>query len=84
MKATGAMVGLKSLVESPAFLEAPPAHMSLFVEGATVLRGDPTAVRWNDVQLVVTEQLARLWTNQAQPKDVADTIKQQVDPLLKA
>jgi ABC-type glycerol-3-phosphate transport system substrate-binding protein len=84
MKATGAMVGLKSLVESPAFLEAPPAHMSLFVEGATVLRGDPTAVRWNDVQTVINEQLNRLWTNQAQPKDVADTIKLQVDPLLKA
>lgn len=84
MKATGAMVGLKSLVESPAFLESPPAHMSLFVEGATVLRGDPTAVRWNDVQIVINEQLNRLWLNQAQPKEVADTIKQQVDPLLKS
>ncbi|CAA9236988.1 MAG: hypothetical protein AVDCRST_MAG77-1516 [uncultured Chloroflexi bacterium] len=83
MKATGAMVGLKSLVESPTFLESPPAHMSLFVEGATVLRGDPTAVRWNEVQTVLNEQLARLWTNAAQPKDVADTIKLQVDPLLK-
>jgi ABC-type glycerol-3-phosphate transport system substrate-binding protein len=84
MKATGAMVGLKSLVESPAFLESPPAHMSLFVEGASVLRGDPTAVRWNEVQIVLNEQLPRLWNNQAQPKDVADTIKQQVDPLLRA
>src|SRR6266542_945089 len=78
MKATGGMVGLKSLVESPAFLESPPAHISLFVEGATVLRGDPTAIRWNDVQTVINEQLSRLWLNQAQPKEVADTIKQQV------
>jgi hypothetical protein len=34
----------------------------------------------------LTEQLTRLYTNEtneAQPKDVADTIKQQVDPLLK-
>jgi multiple sugar transport system substrate-binding protein len=82
MTATGAMVGLKSLVESPAFLQSPPAHMSLFVEGATVLRGDSTTVRWNDVQTVLNEQLNRLWLNQAQPKEVADTIKQQVDPLL--
>ena len=83
MKATGAMVGLKSLVESPAFLESPPAHMSLFVEGATVLRGDPTAVRWSDVQRIITEQITRLYANEAQPKEVADAIKQQVDPLLK-
>jgi multiple sugar transport system substrate-binding protein len=83
MRATGGMVGLKALVESPAFLEGPPAHMSLFVEGASVLRGDPTAQRWTDVQTVVTEQLDRLWTRAAEPKTVADTIKQQVDPLLK-
>jgi multiple sugar transport system substrate-binding protein len=83
MKATGAMVGLKSLVESPAFLESPPAHMSLFVEGATVLRGDPTTIRWNEVQIVINEQMNRLYTREAQPKEVADTIKQQVDPLLK-
>ena len=83
VKATGAMVGLKSLVESPAFLESPPAHMSLFVEGASVLRGDPTAVRWNDIQTIITEQMTRLYANQAQPKEVADTMKQQVDPLLK-
>jgi ABC-type glycerol-3-phosphate transport system substrate-binding protein len=82
MKATGAMVGLKALVESPAFRESPPAHMSLFVEGASVLRGDPTTVRWAEVQTVLNEQLARLWTGEAQPKEVADTIKQQVDPLL--
>jgi len=82
MQATGAMVALKALVESPAFLQPPPAHMSLFVEGATVLRGDPTAVRWNDIQMVINEQLSRLWLNQAQPKEVADTIKQQVEPLL--
>jgi multiple sugar transport system substrate-binding protein len=82
MKATGGMVALKALVESPAFLEAPPAHMSLFVEGAGVLRGDPTAVRWSEVQTVLNEQLARLWTREAQPKEVADAIKQQVDPLL--
>jgi multiple sugar transport system substrate-binding protein len=82
MKATGGMVGLKALVESPAFLESPPAHMSLFVEGATVLRGDPTTVRWNEVQTVLNEQIGRLWTREAQPKEVADTIKQQVDPLL--
>jgi multiple sugar transport system substrate-binding protein len=83
MRATGGMVGLKALVESPAFLESPPAHMSLFVEGAAVLRGDPTARRWADVQTVVTEQLDRLWTRAAEPKTVADTIKQQVDPLLR-
>jgi multiple sugar transport system substrate-binding protein len=82
MKATGGMVGLRALVESPAFLESPPAHMSLFVEGATVLRGDPTTVRWNEVQTVIDEHLVRLWTREAQPKEVADAIKQQVDPLL--
>jgi hypothetical protein len=53
------------------------------VEGAGALRGDPTAVRWAEVQAVLTEQLTRLYLNDAQPKDVADTIKQQVDPLLK-
>jgi ABC-type glycerol-3-phosphate transport system substrate-binding protein len=84
MKATGAMVGLKSLVDSPTFLASPPAHMSLFVEGATVLRGDPTAVRWGEIQTIITEQMTRLYANQAQPKEVGDTIKQQVDPLLKA
>jgi multiple sugar transport system substrate-binding protein len=83
MRATGGMVGLKALVESPAFLEAPPAHMSLFVEGATVLRGDPTAVRWTEIQTVLNEQLGRVWTRDAQPKEAADAIKQQVDPLLK-
>jgi ABC-type glycerol-3-phosphate transport system substrate-binding protein len=83
MKATGAMVGLKALVESPAFLESPPAHMSLFVEGATLLRGDPTAVRWAEIETVLNEQMVRLWTREAQPKEVADAIKQQVDPLLK-
>jgi ABC-type glycerol-3-phosphate transport system substrate-binding protein len=82
MRATGAMVGLKALAESAAFLESPPAHMSVFVEGAGALRGDPTAVRWSEVQVVLTEQMTRLYTNEAQPKDVADTIKQQVDPLL--
>jgi multiple sugar transport system substrate-binding protein len=83
MRATGAMVGLKALAESAAFLESPPEHMSAFVEGAGALRGDPTAVRWAEVQVVLTEQLTRLYLNDAQPKDVADTIKQQVDPLLK-
>jgi hypothetical protein len=56
--------------------------MSLFVEGASILRGDPTTVRWVEVQTVLNEQLGRLWTRDAQPKEVADTIKQQVDPLL--
>jgi multiple sugar transport system substrate-binding protein len=82
MKATGGMVALKALVESPAFLESPPAHMSLFVEGATLLRGDPTAVRWGEIETVLNEQMGRLWTREAQPRDVADAIKRQVDPLL--
>lgn len=56
--------------------------MSLFVEGASALRGDPTTVRWGEVQTVINDQLNRLWTREAQPKEVADTIKQQVDPLL--
>jgi hypothetical protein len=63
-------------------LEPPPAHMSLFVEGASLLRADPTAVRWPEIETVLNEQLGRLWTREAQPKEVADAIKQQVDPLL--
>jgi multiple sugar transport system substrate-binding protein len=81
--ATGAMVGLKSLVESPDFQAAPPAHMSVFVEGATVLRPDPAAVRWTDVNQVLGEELPKLWTGDGKPKDVADTIKTRVDPFLK-
>lgn len=83
MKASGAMVGLKSLIESPTFLEAPPEHMSLFQGGAEVLRGDPTAVRWPDINQILTEEINKLFANTATPKQVADAVKLGVDPLLK-
>jgi multiple sugar transport system substrate-binding protein len=81
--ASGAMVALKSLVESPEFLQPPPEHMSLFQEGAGVLRGDPSAIRWPDINQVLTEETDKLFANTATPKQVADAVKQRVDPLLK-
>jgi multiple sugar transport system substrate-binding protein len=83
MTVVGAMVPFKTLVESPAFLAPPPAHMSLFVEGATLLRLDPTAARWNEVDQVLNEELNKLWAGTQAPKQVADSIKRLVDPLLK-
>jgi hypothetical protein len=81
--ASGAMVALKSLVESPEFLQPPPEHMSLFQEGASVLRGDPSAIRWPDINQVLTEEIDKLFANTATPKQVADAVKQRADPLLK-
>lgn len=79
----GAMVPFRALVESPAFLQTPPDHMSLFVEGASLLRLDPTAVRWSEISPVLDEEMAKLWSGASPAKAVADAIKTRVDPLLK-
>jgi multiple sugar transport system substrate-binding protein len=83
MTAIGAMVPFKALVESPAFLQPPPDHMSLFVEGASLLRLDPTAVRWAEIDPILTEELTGFWTGAQPAKQVADNVKRRVDPLLK-
>ena len=83
MIVVGAMVPFKALVESPAFATPPPAHMSIFGEGASLLRLDPTTARWNEVDQVLNEELEKLWTGAQSPKQVADGIKRLVDPLLK-
>jgi multiple sugar transport system substrate-binding protein len=83
MTGVGAMVPFKALVESPAFLQPPPDHMSYFVEGASLLKLDPTAVRWSDINPVLGEEVTKLWDGTSTAKQVADGIKQRVDPLLK-
>jgi multiple sugar transport system substrate-binding protein len=83
MKASGSMVALKSIIESPEFLQPPPEHMSLFQEGATVLRGDPSAVRWPEINQVLNEEIDKLFANTATAKQVADAVKLRADPLLK-
>jgi ABC-type glycerol-3-phosphate transport system substrate-binding protein len=83
MTGVGAMVPFKALVESPAFLQPPPDHMSVFVEGASLLKLDPTAVRWSDISPMLDEELAKLWSGAATAKQVADSIKQRVDSLLR-
>lgn len=84
MTVVGAMVPFKPLIESPAFLAPPPAHMSIFAEGATLLRLDPTAARWNEVEQVLNEELEQLWTGAQPAKQVAESIKRLADPLLKS
>jgi len=83
MTVVGAMVPFKALVESPTFLVAPPAHMSIFGEGAAILRLDPTAPRWTEIEPVLNDELDKLWTGAVPPKQVADTIKRLIDPMLK-
>jgi multiple sugar transport system substrate-binding protein len=83
MTVVGAMVPFKALVESPAFLAPPPAHMSLFAEGAALLRLDPSAARWTEIEPVLNAELDKLWSGEQPPKQVADSIKRLVDPLLK-
>ena len=83
MTVVGAMVPYKALAESPDFLAPPPAHMSLFAEGAGLLRLDPSAPRWTEIDPILNGELEKLWSGEQPPKQVADAIKRLVDPLLK-
>jgi ABC-type glycerol-3-phosphate transport system substrate-binding protein len=83
MTVVGAMVPYKALAESPAFLVPPPAHMSLFAEGAALLRLDPSTVRWTEIEPILNGELNKLWSGEQPPKQVADGIKRLVDPMLR-
>jgi hypothetical protein len=57
--------------------------MSIFAEGAALLRLDPSAARWTEIEPVLNAELDRLWSGEQPAKQVADSIKRLVDPLLK-
>ena len=66
------------------FLAPPPAHMSIFAEGATILRLERSTPRWSEIDPILNSELDKLWRGEQPPKQVADSIKLLIAPLLKA
>ena len=68
---------------NPCFVQSPPEHIKLFVEGSDYLHIDPRVPNWDEVDRIMTEELVALWTGKAPAQQVAASIKAKIDPVLK-
>jgi multiple sugar transport system substrate-binding protein len=76
-----------SYARSAAFLEPTkqPKHMSAFLDAIAYSKDFPNEVgRWPDLELMVTEELNRLWEGGVTARAVAETIDQKVNAQLDA
>ncbi len=82
-QAGGTIGSRRSVMTDPGFLQTPPEHVRLFVDGADYLHMDVRVAGWADVEKVFNEELAGLWSGQKLARQVAAEIKAKVDPILK-
>jgi len=79
----GATIGSRrSVMTNPCFLQTPPAHVQLFIDGTEYLHVDVRVAGWSDVNQVFSEELADLWSGQRPAREIVRTIKSRVDPIL--
>jgi multiple sugar transport system substrate-binding protein len=80
----GATIGSRrSVMTNPCFVQTPPEHVTLFIEGTDYLHLDIRVAGWSDVEQVFNEELRALWSGQQPARQVAANIKARVDPILK-
>lgn len=80
----GATIGSRrSVMTNPCFVQTPPEHVTLFIEGTDYLHLDIRVAGWSDVEQVLNEELRALWSGQQPARQVAANSKARVDPILK-
>jgi multiple sugar transport system substrate-binding protein len=81
----GATIGSRrSVMTHACFLQTPPEHVKLFIDGTDYLHVDVRVAGWTEVEKVLVEELAFLWSGERPARVVAANIKTRVDPILKA
>jgi multiple sugar transport system substrate-binding protein len=79
----GTIGSRRSVMTNPCFLQRPPEHIQLFIEGTDYLHVDVRVAGWTEVEKVFDEELRALWSGQKPARQVAADIKSKVDPILK-
>ncbi len=80
----GATIGSRrSVMTNSCFVQSPPEHVKLFLDGSDYLHIDPRVPNWDEVDRIMTEELVSLWSGQKPAQQVAASIKSKVDPVLK-
>ena len=79
----GTIGSRRSVMSNPCFLQKPPEHVTLFIEGTDYLHVDVRVAGWTEVEQVFVEELKSLWSGQKPGRQVAADIKRQIDPILK-
>lgn len=75
----------RSVARSPAFLDTqgkPPKHMATFIDAQDILRVPPQLVNWPEINQALVRELDYLWTGRRPAREVAQAIKQAIEPLL--
>ncbi|CAA9218137.1 MAG: hypothetical protein AVDCRST_MAG77-330 [uncultured Chloroflexi bacterium] len=81
----GATIGSRrSVMTHACFVQRPPEHVQLFIDGGDYLHVDVRVAGWTEVEKVMNEELAYLWSGERPARNVAANIKAKVDPILKA
>jgi multiple sugar transport system substrate-binding protein len=81
----GATIGSRrSVMTHPCFAQTPPEHVKLFIDGTDYLHVDVRVAGWTEVEKVLNEELAYLWSGERPARAVAASIKSKADPILKA
>ncbi|HVB97700.1 MAG TPA: sugar ABC transporter substrate-binding protein [Chloroflexota bacterium] len=60
----------------------PPAHLQMFIDAQPFLRLDPQTDNWNEIDVAIQKQMDLLTNGKQTGKQVAQLIKDAVDPLL--
>ena len=78
------MPGRKSQANSKEYLSSgqPPKNIKVFVDGLPFLRPDPQTTNWDEINAVLTTEMATLWSGDKSPREVAMAVKRGIDPLL--
>jgi multiple sugar transport system substrate-binding protein len=80
----GTIGSRRSVMTNPCFLQKPPEHVQMFVDGTEYLHVDVRVAGWDDVDKVIVEEFKSLWSGQKPAQQVAADVKRQVDPILKS
>ena len=81
----GATIGSRrSVMTHSCFLQRPPEHVQLFIDGAEYLHVDVRVAGWTEIEKILNEELAFFWSGERPARIVAANIKAKADPILKA
>ncbi len=75
---------LQAVAQSPIFLEpnAKPAHSSVFLDAIPTLRAVPTFATWEDIEVVLDNEIERAFYGQASVAEVMQAAQQNAAPYL--
>src|SRR5262249_37215701 len=64
--------------------DLPPKNRQVGTEGQTIMAPDPIFPTYDDVEKVITAELAALWNNEKPAKQVVETMVPRVNAALKS